>query len=159
MSTACTQSPTPSLLDVARAYWNAGLTPVPHVAAVEEPSHIDVHGRIVPIVWGPYKERQPDRKTLERWFSNGDLNIIRIELLTGSAAYSKYEAAARLQILDFECAEVFEAFLEDIHFHGHSDILYRCVVERTPSGGAHVGFLCQAISDKPQLKLAIKWRL
>ena len=141
MSTACIHRPTPSLLDVARSYWHAGLTPTPHVAGIEEPSYIDACGSVVPIAWGQYKECQPDRETLERWFSNGDLDTIRIELITGSAAHSKYEAPARLQILDFESAEVFEAFLEDIHFNGHSDILYRCVIERTPSSGAHVGFL------------------
>ena len=146
----------PTLLDIAYTYWNAGLTPVPHVAGVEEPSYCDARGHIVPIAWGRWKEYQPDRETLKRWFSNGDLDTVRIELLTGSAAHNKYEAPVRLQILDFESAEVFEAFIEDIYFNGHSDILYRCIVERTPSGGAHVGFLCQTISDKQKLKLALK---
>jgi hypothetical protein len=144
-----------TLLDIARAYWNAGLTPIPHVAGHNEPSYIDAYGSITPIAWGQYKERPPECTTVEQWFAIGDLDIIRIELLTGSAPHSKYDAPARLQILDFESADVFEAFLEDIHFNGHSDILYRCVIERTPSGGAHVGFLCQAINDKPTLKLAL----
>jgi hypothetical protein len=113
----------PTLLDIAYTYWNAGLTPVPHVAGVEEPSYCDARGNIVPIAWGRWKEYQPDRETLQRWFSNGDLNTVRIELLTGSVAHTKYEAPVRLQILDFESAEVFEAFIEDIHFNGHSDIL------------------------------------
>ena len=145
----------PTLLEIARAHWDAGLTPLPHVAGVEEPSYLDRHSTIIPIAWGRYKDHLPDLQTIEQWFGTGDLACIRIELLTGSARASTYEAPARLQILDFERADVFEAFLEDIHFRGHSDILYRCVIERTPSGGAHVGFLCAAISDKPKLKLAM----
>jgi putative DNA primase/helicase len=149
---------TSSLLDIARSYWEAGLTPVPHVAGVEAPSYLDPSGCIVPLAWGQYKELQPDRATVERWFQRGDLTTVRIELLTGSAAVSKYDAPARLQILDFECADVFEAFLEYLHFSGHSPILYRCTIERTPSEGAHVGFLCTAIDDRPKLKLALTRR-
>ena len=148
-------SETRTLLAIARSYWDAGLTPVPHVAGVDEPSYLYPSGCIVPLAWGQYKEVQPDRATVERWFQRGDLTTVRLELLTGSAPVSKYDAPARLQVLDFECAEVFEAFLEDLHFSGHSDILYRCTIERTPSEGAHVGFLCIAIDDRPKLKLAL----
>jgi hypothetical protein len=144
-----------SLLDTALAYWEAGLTPVPHVAGVEEPSYLDPSGCIVPLAWGQHKQVQPDRATVERWFQRGDLTTVRLELLTGSAAFSKYDAPARLQILDFEGADVFEAFLEYLYFSGHGAILYRCIIERTPSAGAHVGFLCPAIDDRPKLKLAL----
>jgi hypothetical protein len=147
--------PEAGLLATALAYWEAGLTPVPHVAGVEEPSYLDQDGSIVPLPWGPYKQWQPDRATISRWFRHGDLATVRIELLTGSAPVSKYDVPARLQILDFECAEVFEAFLEDVHLSGHSAILYRCTIERTPSAGAHVGFLCTAIDHRPTLKLAL----
>jgi hypothetical protein len=156
MSTACTHSPTPSLRDVARSYWNAGLTPIPHVAGIEAPSYIDAHGSVVPLGWGRYKEHQPDHETIARWFGHGDLDTVRIELLTGSAPHSKYEAPARLQILDLESTEVFELFIEQLHFSGDSAILYHCTIEHTPSGGGHIGFLCQAITDQPKLKLAMK---
>jgi hypothetical protein len=79
-----------SLLDTALAYWEAGLTPVPHVAGVEEPSYLDPSGCIVPLAWGQHKQVQPDRATVERWFQRGDLTTVRLELLTGSAAFSRH---------------------------------------------------------------------
>jgi len=124
------------------------------VAGVEEPSSLDRRGSIVPLAWGRYKEHQPSRETVGQWFQYGDLATLRLEILTGSGAPTKYELPARLQILDCERAEIFEALIEDLHLRGHSNILYRCVIERTPSGGAHVGFLCQTMSDKPKLVLA-----
>jgi hypothetical protein len=143
-----------TLLGTALAYWDAGLTPIPHVAGVEEPSYVDPYGQVVPLAWGRYKDHQPPRERVARWFAQGDLATLRLELLVGSCAPTKYELPARPQILDCESAEVFEALVEDLHFSGHSNILYRCVIERTPSGGAHVGFRCQTISDKPKLVLA-----
>jgi putative DNA primase/helicase len=144
-----------SVLSAAHTYWKAGLTPIPHVAGVNFPSYLDADGCIQPIAWGHYKNRPPDRDTLERWFRYGTLDTVRIEILTGSHPVEKFDAPAPLQILDFESAAVFEAFLEAVHFSGHSDALYRCTVERTPSGGAHVGFRCTAISAKPKLNLAM----
>jgi len=148
------QARPPGLLATALAYWDAGLTPIPHVAGVEEPSYIDRRGTVVPLAWGRYKVHQPPRETVAQWFAQGDLTTLRLEVLTGSAAPTKYELSTRPQILDVESADVFEAFVEDLHLSGHSNILYRCVIERTPSGGAHVGFRCQTISDKPKLVLA-----
>ena len=49
----------PTLLDIAYTYWNAGLTPVPHVAGVEEPSYCDARGHIVPIAWVAGKSTSP----------------------------------------------------------------------------------------------------
>jgi hypothetical protein len=121
---------------------------------VEEPSYVDQSGAIVPLAWGRYKDHQPPRETIARWFEQGDLATLRLELLAGSCAPTKYELPARPQILDCESAEVFAALVEDLHFSGHSNILYRCVIERTPSGGAHLGFRCQTISDKPKVVLA-----
>jgi hypothetical protein len=143
------------LLDTALAYWQAGITPIPHVAGEEAPSYIDRDGCPQVIAWGQYKAHPPDQQTLERWFRHGTLDTVRLEIVTGSHPVEKYGLPAPIQVLDFESATVFEAFLETIHFSGHSDILYRCIIERTPSGGAHVGFRCTAISPKPKLKLAM----
>ena len=143
-----------TLLRTALAYWDAGLTPVPHVAGIEGPSYIDPHGQVVPLAWGLYKDHQPRRETVVQWFAQGDLTTLRLELLVGSCAPAKYELPAKPQILDCESAEVFAALVEDLHFSGHSNILYRCTIERTPSGGAHLGFRCQTISDKPKVVLA-----
>ena len=74
-------------------------------------------------------------------------------MLTGSHE-PRTTSPAFLQILDIESAEVFEAFQEECTFAGHADILHRCIIERTPSRGAHLGFLCRVIDDKQKLTIA-----
>src|SRR4029450_12112982 len=79
-----------SLLALAVRLWDAGLTPMPHVAGVEEPSYLDASGVVRPIAWGRYKDAPPDRGIIERWFQHGDLDTLRLEILTGSCPPSKY---------------------------------------------------------------------
>jgi hypothetical protein len=143
-----------SLLDVARAYWDAGLCPLPRVSGHVEPSYVDQHGEVHSILWGQYKTKQPPWEEVATWFTHGDAQAIGTVLLTGSHAHPRAPHAAFLQIVDVESAEVFDAFEEDLRFRGHADILHRCVIEHTPSGGAHLGFLCQTITEKQKIPLA-----
>jgi hypothetical protein len=147
--------PTPSLTDTARAYWDAGLTPMPRVIGHVEPSYIDaVTGEIHSIPWGNYKVQQPDWLTVMRWFIQSDPATVGIILLTGSAPQPRNRGATPLQILELETANIFFAYLESLTFVGHANIWHRLVVERTPSGGGHLGFLCTAIGDKQKQTLA-----
>jgi P4 family phage/plasmid primase-like protien len=139
------------LLAKADAYFHANLCPLPRVVGHIEPSAIDEHGEIHAITWGQYKVSRPDWNTIAIWFDHGDATTLGITLLTGTSAG---KGCAPLQILDLETSEVFEAFLEAAHYAGHADILHRCIIEHTPSGGAHFGFLCHAIGDEPKLTLA-----
>lgn len=148
----CTTSA--SLLPIARAYWEAGLCPLPRVSGHVEPSYVDPHGVIQAITWGQYKVKQPDWTTVAAWFARSDLATVGMILLTGSHAHPRAAQAAFLQILDLESADIWEQFQEACTYSGHADILYRCTIERTPSGGAHVGFLCPAIGDTQKLPLA-----
>ena len=144
----------PHLLGVARALWDAGLCPLPRVSGHVEPSWVDQYGEVRSILWGGYKIKQPPWEKVAPWFTHGDLQAVGVVLLTGSHAHPRAPHAAFLQIIDIESPDVFEAFEEDLHFRGHGDILHRLVRERTPSGGAHLGFLCPTISDKQKLPLA-----
>ena len=126
---------TSSLLDVARTLWNAGLTPMPRVTGSVEPSCIADTGEVYSILWGEYKTKQPDWATVERWFTQSDPAAVGLTLLTGSHAHPRAAHAAFPQIVDIETPEMFEAITEELHFSGHSAILHRCVIERTPSGG------------------------
>jgi putative DNA primase/helicase len=142
------------LLTTARAYWEVGLCPLPRVTGYVEPSSVDRHGEVRPISWGEYKLQRPAWPIVADWFAAGDWATVGLLLLTGSHAQPRADTAAFLQILDLESAAVFEAFYESVTFAGHADILYRCVIERTPSGGAHVGFLCRMIDDRQKRVLA-----
>jgi hypothetical protein len=147
--------PSQSPLEIALAYHAGGLTPLPHLAGYEHSTYYREPDDVASIAWGAYKVKQPDRATVEAWFRHSTTRDTRIELLTGTHADPRAPDAAFLQILDFESAEVWEDFQEQANYAGLADVLYRCVIERTPSGGAHVGFLCPAIADKPKLKLAV----
>lgn len=118
------------------------------------PAFLDAHGTIHPLTWGQWKEKQPDRSLVECWFRHSDPRQVGILLLAGSDAHPRSQDTTCLQILDLESATVAEAFREELNFAGHADLLYRCVIEWTPSGSAHLGFRCAAISDRPPLKLA-----
>jgi hypothetical protein len=147
-------SQAPTLLDTARAYWEAGLTPMPRVPGDANPHYITAEGEIRAIGWGTHKAKQPPWSTVERWFQRGSLATVGVTLLTGSHAMPRSVEAACLQILDLETPELWDAFLEEVVFLGHEDILHRCVQERTAGDGGHLGFLCTAISDKQKVPLA-----
>src|SRR5262249_31022420 len=119
-----------------------------------EPSYIADTGETYAISWGEYKVKQPDWPTVERWFAQSDPATVGMTLLTGSHAHPRAVYAAYLQILDIETPEVFEAFTEEMHFLGHSAILHRCIIERTPSHNGHIGFLCRTIGTTQKLTLA-----
>jgi hypothetical protein len=142
------------LLSLIRALWEAGLTPFPRLGASPATVYLQPTGEVTPIAWSHYKRQQPDWSTVETWFATGDLSTVGVQLLCGTPAYPKDPQEPLLQILDIENAEIFEQWREELNYAGHADILYRCTLERTPSGGAHMGFRCPAISDKATLPLA-----
>jgi hypothetical protein len=140
-----------TLRETAHVYYQAGLVPLPRIVGHIEPSYLDMFGQIHAITWGRHKTCRPDWDTIARWFSREDASTLGITLLTGTPAG---KGCPLPQILDCETAEVFESFIEGAQFAGLSDILYRCVIERTPSGGGHIGFLCTAIDDSQKVPLA-----
>lgn len=145
---------TPNLLETARAYWNAGLSPMPRVLGHVEPSYIDAAGSIHPITWGEYKTQQPNWSTVEQWFTHGTRDDLGITLLTGNHAHPRAADIAYLQILDIESAELFEDFQEQCQLVGYGPILHRCVIERTPSGGGHIALCCPTIGPTQKIPLA-----
>jgi hypothetical protein len=142
------------LLPVARAYWDAGLCPLPRLAETPEPCFVDASGTVHALRWGEYKVKQPDWPTVARWFQFSSLQTTGVLLLPGSHAHPRADTSAFLQILDIESPEIWTVFKEDLLFSGHADILHRCVIERTPSRGVHLGFWCPAIGDTQKQALA-----
>ena len=145
---------TTAALDHARTLWDAGLTPMPRVTGYVEPSYITDTGEVYSLTWSEYKTKQPDWATVARWFTQSDPAAVGLTLLTGSHAHPRAVHTAFPQIVDIETPEMFEAITEELHFSGHSAILHRCVIERTPSGGGHIGFGCTVIGSTQKLALA-----
>lgn len=131
-----------SSAQTARMYFDAGLCPLPRAIGHDEPSYITPDGEVQSLPWGQYKTQRPDWPTVAAWFAHGNAVTLGITLLTGIHAQPRGQHAAFLQIIDIETAEVFEAFHDALAYAGHADIWHRLVIERTPSGGAHPGFLC-----------------
>jgi P4 family phage/plasmid primase-like protien len=151
---ASSSGTTAVLLETARAYFDAGLCPMPRILGGMQPAYIAPTGEVLPISWGEYKIQRPDWPTIEMWFAYSDLQTVGVVLLTGAHAQPRAQQAAFLQILDIETAETFDAFREELLFLGHGPVLDRCVIEQTPGGGAHLGFLCTTIADKQKVALA-----
>lgn len=145
---------TSDLLETARAYWNAGLSPMPRVLGHVEPSYLDASGSIRAIPWGEYKTQQPAWNKVNDWLTHGTHDVLGMTLLTGNHAHPRAADSAYLQILDIESAELFEDFQEQCNLIGYATILYRCVIERTPSGGAHIGLWCPTIGETQKIPLA-----
>src|SRR5262245_13712777 len=114
---------------------------MPRVPGDPNPHYVTTDGEVRPIGWGSYKVKQPAWTTVERWFRMGSLATVGVTLLTGNHAQPRSADAAFLQILDLETREIFDAFMEEVVFLGHADILHRCVLERSAGGGGHIGFL------------------
>ena len=127
---------------------------MPRVPDDPHPHYITAEGEVRAIGWGTHKVKQPPWSTVERWFRLGSLATVGVTLLTGSHAQPRSADAASLQILDIETPELLEAFLEEVIFLGHEEIVHRCVLERTAGDGGHLGFLCTAISEKQKITLA-----
>jgi hypothetical protein len=127
---------------------------MPRVSGSVEPTYIDYNREVRSIRWGQYIVQRPEWPVVAAWFVRSAAETTGILLLPGCHAQARATHIAFLQILDIETPETFVAYQEACTFAGHADILYRCVIERTPSGGAHIGFLCATIGDEPKLKLA-----
>src|SRR5262245_31848784 len=89
-----TRSNATDLLPTALAYHAGGLTPIPHLAGYEQTSYYRTPRDIAVVPWGEFKERQPDKSTIETWFQHSTVANTRLELLCGSHPAPKAPDAA-----------------------------------------------------------------
>ena len=117
-------------IQLARDYLAAGLCVLPAQPVEKRPALA---------AWRTYQSRLPTEKEVEAWFSNGHEALC---IVAGAVSGS-------LECIDFDAGgECFEPWAESIP----DDLFGRLVVERTPSGGVHVSYRCEAA--KPNRKLA-----
>lgn len=111
-----------NLRDVAISYQRAGLAVLPARRAEKRPAVG---------AWRQYRDRLPTEAEIEAWFAN-DHDALCI--LCGKVSGHK-------EIIDFDAGgEKFSAWWDRIP----PDLRDRLVVERTPSGGYHVDYRCEA---------------
>lgn len=111
--------------DAAQAYLSAGLCALPAIRAEKRPAV----GR-----WKEYQTRLPTTGEMSVWMAN---NPDAVCILCG-------QASDNAEILDFDAGgELFDAWCEKVRALSPG-LLERLVVERTPSGGWHVIYLCLA---------------
>ncbi|HOI54616.1 MAG TPA: AAA family ATPase [Phycisphaerae bacterium] len=111
-----------NLRDVAISYQRAGLAVLPARRAEKRPA---VGG------WRQYRDRLPTEAEIQAWFANDHEALC---ILCG-------RISGHYEIIDFDAGgEKFSAWQEQIP----PELRDRLVVERTPSGGYHVGYRCEA---------------
>ncbi len=93
--------------------------------------------------WKPYQKRLPTGQEVEAWFSNHHEALC---LVTGPAS-------GNLEALDFDMAgEFFERWRELVRAAAPG-LVEKLVIEKSPSGGFHVAYRCEA-AVSGNLKLA-----
>ena len=124
----------PSILDVAMAYCQAGLCALPALRSEKRPAV----GR-----WKQYQQRLPTPAELSAWMSNPSHTPDAVCILCGVASNN-------VEIIDFDGGgELFSAWWDRIP----ADLRDRLVIECTPSGGWHVIYRC-VVAVCGNLKLA-----
>jgi hypothetical protein len=112
-----------SILDAAQAYLSAGLCVLAATRAEKRPA-------VGP--WKQYQTRRPTPAELSAWFVAPRSTADAICILCGVASHN-------LEIIDFDAGgELFNVWWQRIP----AELRERLVVERTPSGGWHVIYLC-----------------
>lgn len=106
--------------------------------------------------WTPYMKQRPTMEECEKFWANG----AGLALVCGAVS-------GNLEILDFDVpgksAEgytpvssppAWKPFLEILKEHGHDDLLKKCLIHRTPSGGRGIFYRCPGPPLPGNTKLA-----
>ncbi|MBL9118590.1 MAG: AAA family ATPase [Phycisphaerae bacterium] len=119
---AATKATAGCLLDAANRYLAAGISVIPCRR---------VGGDKRPLVgWTEYTERRPTPQELETWFGRPSASTA-MAIVCG-------KASGNVEVIDFDCGgEDFEPWRNHVRSLAPG-LLDRLVVQRTPSGGAHV---------------------
>jgi hypothetical protein len=83
--------------------------------------------------WQRYQKRLPNQKELEAWFTVSGRGIA---VISG-------EVSGRLELLDFDEPGLFEQFVEACRDNDLGDVVDKCPLDETPSGGRHLYYRCE----------------
>src|SRR5262245_17576012 len=145
-----TQASAEARLSQAREYLASGLSLVPIGAGEKRPvghwsayqDHKPAKGDKYP-TWEIYQERKPTDEEMAKWVSNyPGLGIV------GGNVSGKYGAA--LEILDLECIAPLKEFRELVD-EAAPGLLNRLPRDKSPTGGRHVFYRCEAIEGNQKL--------
>ena len=95
---------------------------------------------MIDLPWTPFQHKRPSRDYVQKWFDNDRPHGIGI--IGGSVSGVWRSLILGLEFLDIDDPETVPLFLEHANYHGLSELLKQLPFERTPKGGAHIGYLC-----------------
>lgn len=130
-----------SLIQAARVAWTYGISVLPIVA----------NGTKCPAVpgWKRYQEQPPTERDMRRWFFPGCR--CGMGFVTGIVSCG-------LEALDFDSADIYEAWRETVECENTLHLLYRRIAsgyeEATPGGGRHLLYRCSEIAKNTKLARA-----
>ena len=131
-----------SLLKTAYAYLAAGRSIVPIAPGCKRPSLLTDDWEVIDLPWTPYQHRRPSRDFVQNWFETD--RPVGIGIIGGAVSGALRSLVLGLEFFDIDDPETVPLFLEHAHYHGLSEMLKHLPFERTPKGGAHIGYLCPA---------------
>lgn len=95
--------------------------------------------------WREYQKRRASARELEHWFAGAEPGVA---LITGAVS-------GNLEALDFDCRDIFEAWLSLIQRDAALSALYEHLswgyLEATPAGGRHLLYRCHVIEGNQKL--------
>lgn len=139
-----------TLLATALAYAHAGRAVFPVAPGTKVPSLPSVNGPHF-LQWkAQYGAKPPDDTDLARWFTPDYLLGISIACGLTSGVWTD-DTEYALEVIDIDDPQCWDDFMEAAHFSGLSLVLARLVLERTPRGSGHLGYLCATVQGNQVL--------
>lgn len=131
-----------SLLETAYAYLAVGRSIIPIAPGCKRPSMLTEFWEVIDLPWTPYQHKRPSRDFVQKWFDND--RPVGIGIIGGAVSGAFRTLPLGLEFIDIDDPEIVPLFLEHAHYHGLAELLQQLPFERTPKGGAHIGYLCPA---------------
>lgn len=144
-----------SIAATALAYAQAGRCVFPVAPGTKWPSLPLPQAQVHDIAWRrDYGDAPPDHEQIMTWFASAPVLGISIAMGAMSGAWHAGIEYA-LELIDVDDAASWEAYRECCAFSGFSALIERLVIERTPRGGGHLGYLCASIEGNQKLAQAL----
>ncbi len=84
--------------------------------------------------WKPFQTQRPTGADLQKWFGSGEARGIAV--VTG-------RISGNLEVLDYDKIGVYDEWADACTQSGLSDLVERCPLIETPSGGRHMLYRCE----------------
>jgi hypothetical protein len=128
------------MLSIAYAYLAAGRSIIPIAPGCKRPSILNESWEVIDLPGTKYQHQRPSRDLVRQWFETN--RPVGIGIIGGAVSGASQTLTLGLEFIDIDDPEVVPLFLEHANYHGLTELIKQLPFERTPKGGAHVGYLC-----------------